>query len=270
MADRTLIRRVTNGHSWFTLDGCLMPSPSKIKLSQPFLDNYHAEVAADVVTDCWEDLAGRAPSDRRKFFVEKTVSGFGKPAEDGKLRHSLMEALAKGEKATSDDAGAVVDAECAKRAMERYGIVPVESELMVVNTSTWCAGTTDMIANVAGYGRVVMDFKFGKEVWPDYALQLSAYAHMTNTIVEVEHRGVRGGVKPSTWELGTMPKVRTDVALLLHTHDGVSDLYEVKTNGWVWSAVVAWCRAWWLADPRMRPAGPFFESPLTVVEKEGF
>jgi hypothetical protein len=261
---RTITRGTTAGHHWYKLDGMMMPSPSKIKLTPPFLDNYHAECAADVLSDHWAALAGRTESERRKYFLEKTRVNMEAAAVAGKLRHSLMESLLKGEPARTADEAAIADAEAAARVFDQYQIRPVASEQAVVDAEvTWCSGTTDVIADVPGYGLVILDFKFGKEVWPDHALQLSAYAHMTNMIIEVENRGPRGGKLASTWALGEMPAVRRDVALLVHTTQGVPRLVEVKTDGWVWAAVVAWCRAWWFADPRMRKSGPGFNSPIS-------
>ncbi len=262
--DRTIVRRVTNGHAWYTLDGYLMPSPSKIKLEAPFLQNWQAGIAAGVIADQWEHLAGLPMSKRQAEFQRLFVDGLNAPAESGRHRHQLMEALLKGEKAKSQDPAAIADAEAACRVIDAMRIQPIASEQAVVNTEIWCSGTTDVIADVPGYGRVVMDFKFTKEVWPDYALQLSAYNHMTNTIVEVEQFGPRGGKLKSTWDLGPMPEVRKDMALVLNVHEGVPRLVEVKTDGWVWLAVVAWVRAWWLADPKMRKTGPGFDSPISA------
>jgi hypothetical protein len=261
-ANRVITRGTRDGHHYYMVDGYLMPSPSKIQLAAPFLDKFHAEGAANVLDDNWVDLASSTPSERRRLFLQKTTAEYGRARDAGKLRHRLVEAMLNGEPAKSDDAGAIADAQAAARTFDRFGITPIASELPVVNTNIWSAGTTDGIFEIPSWGPVVLDLKFGEKVWPNHALQLSDYAHMTNTIISVEQWGPRGGARKPIFELGEIPEVRQDLAMILHVTGGVPRMLPIKIDGWVWRTVTAWCAAYWAYDPPTRVSSPGYATPI--------
>lgn len=63
------------------------------------------------------------------------------------------------------------------RAFERYEIEPVAAEATVYNRTYRYAGTGDLFAKIGAWGGVVamLDYKTGKNAWPETALQLAAY-----------------------------------------------------------------------------------------------
>jgi len=63
------------------------------------------------------------------------------------------------------------------RAFEKYGIEAEVAECTVYNKAHRYAGTADLIATVGAYGgaRFLLDYKTGKNAWPETALQLAAY-----------------------------------------------------------------------------------------------
>lgn len=65
------------------------------------------------------------------------------------------------------------------RAFDKYKIEPVVAECTVYNRAHRYAGTGDLFAKVGLYGGGVfcLDYKTGKNAWPETALQLAAYRH---------------------------------------------------------------------------------------------
>lgn len=51
------------------------------------------------------------------------------------------------------------------------------AEASVFNRAERYAGTLDAIADIPGLGRVLIDYKTGKDIYPETALQLAAYRH---------------------------------------------------------------------------------------------
>ena len=63
------------------------------------------------------------------------------------------------------------------KAFDRYEITAEVAECTVFNRAHKYAGTADLIATVGAYGgaRMLLDYKTGKNAWPETALQLAAY-----------------------------------------------------------------------------------------------
>jgi len=261
------------GHQYWLVDGRKMPSPSKLKLEPPFLDRYHADEALDAVMDMWDELQAMGdPSMRRKAIQPAILARYNYAAERGRECHRIMEALVYGYKAVVGDPQEVPDpvlsarmrsdpsierdAEEAARALARFGVTPLMVEQPIINTKFWYSGTCDLVATSPAFGDdkpTILDYKFTKQVWPDYALQQSAYTHATNTLDEVSHVGPRGGKHPSTWEFGPLGDLRRDRAYVLNTRDGVSQMIPVVTGGEVWRSVQALLVAWWAFQPKEEP-----------------
>jgi hypothetical protein len=264
-----IIGRSYKGHAYWLLDGRKTPSPSKIKLEAPYLDNYHASEAIDAVIDTWDDLLAMPDqSMRRKALLGSVLARYSYAAERGRECHRLMEALVNGIQATLGDPMIVTDpvlaarlqsdpsiprdAEAAARALALFRIDPVFTEQPIINRKWQYTGTCDLIATSPAFGDdqpTILDYKFTKQVWPDYALQQSAYSHATDLLVEVKHVGPRGGKQPSTWELEPV-ELRRDRAYVLNTRDGVASMHPIVTGGDVWRAVQAWVTAYWAFDPQ--------------------
>ena len=63
------------------------------------------------------------------------------------------------------------------RAFEKYGIETIAAEATFYNKTHKYAGTGDLIATVGAWGGVpaLLDYKTGKNCWPETAYQLAAY-----------------------------------------------------------------------------------------------
>lgn len=99
-------------------------------------------------------------------------------AERGTIIHDWAEAWVLGQE---PDPPAEYVQECLgiMRAFEKYGIEPVAAECTVYNKTYRYAGTADLFAKVGAWGGAVacLDYKTGKNAWPETAYQLAAYRH---------------------------------------------------------------------------------------------
>ncbi len=67
------------------------------------------------------------------------------------------------------------------RFMDKYQLEPVYAERVVYNGTHKWAGRFDLIADLPGYGRWLLDYKTtASGVWPETAVQLAAYRHATH------------------------------------------------------------------------------------------
>jgi len=278
---RTITRGTYKGHDYYKVDGYSMPSPSKIKLDAVFLDNYHAAQAVNAASDHWDQLAAMdAGSDRRGSLNAWILENYQYAAEAGREKHRLMEALVNGQPAVpgdkailrdpsltkrlAKDPSMLADAEAAARCLDAFKIQPFMAEQGVINTDYWYSGTLDMVATCDMFGAPsVLDYKFGRDIYPEFALQLGAYNHATHKIMEIPQTGPRGGAKRSTYELEPMPPIRHDMAFILHSTNGLARLVPVKTDGWVWDTVQAWVEAWWSYNPTVKDDPPLLAPLIT-------
>lgn len=182
-----------------------------------------AEAAVDEA-DVWQALDRRAAVE---YLKGRPWSRRDAAAAKGTEVHSLAERLAAGETVeVTDETRGYVDAYLAFRE----DFTPEEDELverMIVNRRHRYAGTLDAIATLPGWqvddgngatrpARVLYDIKTGKDVYPDVALQLSAYRY-AETILDVDG----GDEQP-------MPQV--DATAVLHLSDEDYRLVPVRTG----------------------------------------
>lgn len=106
-------------------------------------------------------------------------------ADKGSLIHAWAEGWVLGQE---PDPPQGLELECVgiMRAFEKYGIEPIAAESTVYNNMHDYAGTCDLFGTVNapdivakfGDGKLwVLDYKTGKNVWPETAMQLAAYRY---------------------------------------------------------------------------------------------
>jgi hypothetical protein len=280
------------GHTVYSADGVRLPGPSGLAGYAPKnLTGWYAEQCAEYAVNHWDRLSGLPSFDRVKQIQGAPGLAVSRAAERGTVRHDLMERLAGGESVSADGdwqdgklawvsgearreevAAAILDAEAAVTLIDRFGIEPAWAEIALANLNPdfYYAGTADLIAYSARLGgHVLLDHKFGKHIYASHAIQLSAYAHATNRIDKtvVENFGPNGGKRPPTvtYTLGEPPQMRQDVAYIIHTRDGNSELIPVQVGGWVWETVAVCCDLHWEWEARTgwnQRGKPGFESPI--------
>lgn len=90
--------------------------------------------------------------------------------------HSVCERIAKGEDTGDIQEAAVPYVNSFRQFIEDYSPEFVETEATVFSRTHGYAGTADAFIIIDGKLYVV-DYKTGKSVWPEVALQLAAYRH---------------------------------------------------------------------------------------------
>jgi len=103
-------------------------------------------------------------------------------ATRGQTVHKLAERLCRGEKleyGVDIDENLEGHVESVLAFLDQWNPTPVLTETVIGNRWVPYAGTLDMVADIPGHGRVLLDYKTGESggVWPETALQLAAYRY---------------------------------------------------------------------------------------------
>lgn len=174
------IRRVetAKGHHYKDANGQRVPGVTTILsdgVPKPALINWAANATADAAVDRWDELAGLAPSARLKKLQGARYEDRDKAAKKGTEVHALAEKLINGEEVQVPDelAGHV---ESYVHLIDSWQFEPVMTEFTVVHYGVGYCGTADLIADVPGHGRLLMDIKTSRSgIFGETAWQLSAY-----------------------------------------------------------------------------------------------
>lgn len=176
----------------YRLDGAWVPGVTTILgvLDKPGLRKWAASSVAEFVADnraTVENLyaAGRGPmvAALKETPWQKTSDA----ATRGTTLHDFAEQIVKGEEVDVPDAQVPL-VEQAIRFMEDYHVEPLLVEACVGSREHRYAGKLDLIADTT-LGRVILDWKSGKRIYPTFAFQLAAYAY-------AEFTGERGDEQP--------------------------------------------------------------------------
>lgn len=108
----------------------------------------------------------------------------------GNVLHDYAEQIALGQEVEVDDESVPV-IENVIRFMNDWSIEPVLIEAPVGDRAHQYAGTLDLIADyihpITGHkGRAIFDWKSGKRIYPEYAMQMAAYAYAEFALVDGE------------------------------------------------------------------------------------
>lgn len=124
-----------------------------------------------------QKMVAASPKGAVEYLADAPFSSSSKARDIGTEVHELIEALIVGKPAPdpSDDARPFI--EQYRAFMDEYKPEVLMAEATVFSPSHWWAGTLDAVMAFPGCPLpMVMDIKTGG-VWPEVALQLSAYAH---------------------------------------------------------------------------------------------
>jgi hypothetical protein len=173
----------THGGHRYKLDGRPVKSVTTLLqvLAKPQLVAWAANESADYAIDHWEHLAEQTPSERRTLIAGAHRRRRDKAAARGTQIHEWAEALTAGE-AVDIPAEHIQTVGAFARWWEGAGFTKVWSEAAV-----YCeedpdlgmvayAGRFDMLAEHPRWGVTLLDWKTGKGVYSEFAVQLAAYA----------------------------------------------------------------------------------------------
>ena len=165
------------GHSYY-LDGKRLPGVTTIldaALRKRALENWAADTTAEYAVNNWATLDGLPVSERFK-----TLKGARWETRDAALLtgtqfHDLVYMVRDGApvEVPEQHLGRV---QAAARWMDKHRVEPLVAERPVWHETDRWAGTIDLLAGIGGT-LWLLDWKTGKGVYPETALQLAAYAH---------------------------------------------------------------------------------------------
>jgi len=159
-------------------------------LAKPALVKWAANTAADYATDHWDDLTALPPSQRRAEIATAPDRARDTAAAKGTAIHTYAEDLLEGNPVDVPDEILPKVQALARWLDAQRGMIVAGAERMVWSPEDeemgLCgfAGTFDASVIHPIYGRLLLDWKTGKGVYDDMAVQLAAYAHADWHVVD--------------------------------------------------------------------------------------
>jgi hypothetical protein len=145
-------------------------------LSKPFLTKWAAKMAAEYAVENWGELTDMLirgeQQDAVTLIKEASSRSAQESSEMGTYVHSSVEERIKG--IPSEISPIQLVGFDAWREVHKPEFILCEST--VYNRTEGYAGTMDFMAEIEGRN-IIVDVKTGKQVYPEVALQLCAYAH---------------------------------------------------------------------------------------------
>jgi len=146
-------------------------------LAKPALTYWAAKEVAEFVAANWDGPIGALLSTGQKAAAVDLMKGApwrnrDQAATSGTRIHGIVEDLINGLEPDGDDDPQVMAYLAFRRDFEP---VTLFSEVTVFNYTAGYAGTLDLLCHMGGETWLI-DFKTGKGVYPEYALQCNAYA----------------------------------------------------------------------------------------------
>lgn len=164
----------------YKLDGSWVPGVTTILgkgIAKPFLVDWAAREVARFAADQLDVLNALDDTEARYDLLKTAHNRHrDKTAIRGTDVHAIAEKLLHGEQVEIPEhlegyVGGYV------RFLDEWQPTPVVTERPCASRANWYAGTPDAIVTLPNGERVLMDWKTGKNVYGETALQLAAYAH---------------------------------------------------------------------------------------------
>jgi len=173
------IRRINSGrgHRYEDANGLRVPGVTTILKALPkdALVNWAGNATAEAAVNRWDELAAMPPAARLKALQKARYDDRDTAANRGTAVHKLAQRLVAGERVQmpNDIAGHV---ESYARFLDEWDVQPVLIEAIVMSHKHGMAGTLDLIADLEGLGRGIIDLKTSRSgVFGETALQLAGY-----------------------------------------------------------------------------------------------
>lgn len=183
-------RNCGTGHS-YQLDGENVTGVTtliKNGFPAPGLIGWTGKVVAEFVADSDDaDIAALRSLGRDPMIATLRALPFqqrGKQAVRGTRVHGFADRLSRGEQIDYGVGPGEIPpqleghVEACLKFFDEWRPAPILTEALVGNRWVPYAGTLDLIADIPGHGRILLDYKTGDSgIWPEAALQLSAYRY---------------------------------------------------------------------------------------------
>lgn len=254
------------GHSYYEID----PDGSETKIPgvttllgdgipKGGLTSWAAGEAAQYAIEHWAELEQLRLLDRAKQIQYAWQRTRDAAAGKGTTIHRIAEQLSHGVE-VDKPAGLEGHIEACVRFLDSYDVTPVISEATIVNRAIPYAGTLDLVADLLGH-RYLLDWKTGKSVYAEAALQLAAYAH-------AEHYLDKAGLEQPFADLCV------ERGAVVHLRADGYDVYPMQIGEAPFNLFrhAAWVGRWVKWDKDTRSAridtfkGPALPPPATRVE----
>jgi hypothetical protein len=242
------------GHSYL-IDGVKADGVTTLiseGLPKPALIGWAAGVVAEYIADSQrstiDDLYRMGRDGMITALKGLPASRRGEAAVKGTKVHGFAERLGRGEEvAVPEELYGHVRS--AISFLDDWDVKPILVERVVASRQYGYCGTLDMVADVMGK-RAIVDYKTGASgIWPDAALQLSAYRHADCYLAD--------GVEIPMSEVGI------EIGYGVHLRSDGYDLYEVQCDKPVFGCFLAvrhTARNYtrngrtWISEPQFRTA----------------
>lgn len=169
-----------DGHH-YTLDGRNVPSVTQVIgktfPKQHFLTPWAAKTAAQYACEHWAELT-QCDLDTRLERIKTAHTTMNKAAmQRGTDIHATAQQVVYGKPVTV--AAYAAEAEAYARFLDTWDIQPIATESLVASPTLEYAGGADLWATIGRLDgqRAVLDIKSGTGIYPEIALQLSAYRY---------------------------------------------------------------------------------------------
>lgn len=145
-------------------------------IPKPGLNRWFIKMQAEVAAKNRKDLAKLTQVEAKQWILDQRLSGGDEAALLGTRVHGLCEKIAEGKEVRPPTEAEKPYVDAFRQFMEDHNPVFLETESTVFNKTYGYAGTMDAVVTIDGKTYIV-DYKTGKRVWPEAALQLSAYRY---------------------------------------------------------------------------------------------
>lgn len=210
-------------HYEHPITGELLPSVTNIlsALNKPALPRWAAKVVAEQAVALSGSLANLEPAEAIDLLKGSPWRSSTRAADRGTSIHERLEQLTLGREPTEELTGEAVEfAKGIEAFLRSHDVKPWHTEVTVFGDDY--AGTADFVGELDGIP-VLMDYKTGKGLYPEVALQLTALRYADHMVVD--------------GELREMAHTDYGVAVLI-TKTGFK-IQRVEQPGWAWDAFEA-------------------------------
>jgi hypothetical protein len=177
----TGIKRINSGRGhYYKIDGTKADGVTTLigdGMRKKALEYWSANATAEYAVDNWAELEHLAPSQRLWKLKKARFESRDAAANRGTQVHALAEKLVTGEEVEVPEelAGYV---ESYIKFLDEWQPKPVLVEATVASRKWNYCGTLDLVGDLPDGSRPILDLKTsGSGVYPEVALQLSAYRH---------------------------------------------------------------------------------------------
>lgn len=145
-------------------------------IPKPGLNKWFMKMLAELAAKNRKELALMNQMTAKEWLLEQRLSGGDEAALLGTRVHSLFEKEVEGKEVRPPTKAEQPYIDAFHQFRADHSPEFIETESTVFNRTYGYAGTMDAVVRIGGKCYVV-DYKTGKKVWPEAALQLAAYKH---------------------------------------------------------------------------------------------